>query len=207
MIYSLQVYTSQAIGSENIMATTVRWTSADLEALPEDDGKRYEIIDGELCVSKQPHWHHQFVCAQILGRLQEWSNRTGAGRANLAPGIVFSEDNDVAPDLVWISTERLAASLGRGGHLHAAPELIVEVLSPGAVNEWRDREVKLKLYSRRAVQQYWIVDWQLRKIEIYRRENLALQLVTTLREGDVVETSLLPGFSCSVTAVFENLPT
>ncbi len=39
------------------MPITLRWTSADLEVLP-DDGKRYEIIDGELYVSRQLHWHH-----------------------------------------------------------------------------------------------------------------------------------------------------
>ncbi len=43
---------------------TLRWNSRDLEAMPED-GKRYEIVDGELYVSKQPHWQHQFVCGRV----------------------------------------------------------------------------------------------------------------------------------------------
>jgi len=44
--------------------TSLSWTSKDLELLP-DNGKRYEIIDGELYVSKHPHWHHQFVSGQL----------------------------------------------------------------------------------------------------------------------------------------------
>jgi hypothetical protein len=48
------------------MSTTTRWTSADLESLP-DDGNRYEIIDGELYMSKQPHFYHQDVCGELQG--------------------------------------------------------------------------------------------------------------------------------------------
>jgi hypothetical protein len=46
------------------MTTSLRWTIADIDALP-DNGSRYEIIDGDLHVSKQPHWHHQATCANI----------------------------------------------------------------------------------------------------------------------------------------------
>ena len=52
---------------ECCMRTAPRWTSADLEVLP-DDGKRYEIIDGELYMSRQPHWHHQRACGKIFAR-------------------------------------------------------------------------------------------------------------------------------------------
>jgi Uma2 family endonuclease len=83
------------------MTTTMRWTSADLETLP-DNGKRYEIIDGELHVSKQPHWYHQAVCGQLFALLQAWNKTTTAGYANLAPGVIFADDEDVAPDVVWI---------------------------------------------------------------------------------------------------------
>ena len=62
-------------------------------------------------------------------------------------------EDDVAPDVVWISSCCIAATLGPDGKLHAAPELICEALSPGAAHERRDREAKLKLYSRRGVVQ------------------------------------------------------
>jgi Uma2 family endonuclease len=181
----------------------LRWTSADLEVLP-DNGKRYEIIDGELFMSKQPQWHHQFVCGQVYSALQTWSIQTGAGQANLAPGVIFADDDDVAPDVVWISKNRRAAALGQDGHLHAAPELVVEVLSPGSANERRDREAKLKLYSRRGVLEYWILDWYVRQIEIYRREDQALRLIVTLHPTDTLTTPLLPGFACSVAGLFDD---
>ena len=187
------------------MTTALRWTSSDLEALPEDN-KRYEIIDGELLVSRQPHWHHQMVCGLLFAALQSWSKETGAGRANLAPGVIFADDEDVAPDVVWISAARLASALGADGKLHAAPELVIEVLSPGALNERRDREMKLKLYSQRGALEYWIVDWRKRQIEVYRRTDLALRLVATLYEADALESALLPGFKCPLEDIFGDVP-
>ena len=186
------------------MTTSLRMTSVDLEALP-DDGKRYEIVDGELYVSKQPHWHHQFVSGLVFAVLQAWSRQTGRGIANIAPGVIFAEDDDVVPDVVWVSRERLAA-LDPDGRLYTAPELVVEVLSPGAKNERRDRETKLKLYSRRGVQEYWIVDWRQRRVEIYRREQAALESVSTLYEQDLLQSPNLPGFVCQVGELFEGIP-
>ena len=179
------------------MRTAWRWTSAELAALP-DDGKRYELIDGALYMSRQPHWHHQRACVQLLTALEAWSGQTGAGEANLAPGVIFAEDDDVAPDVVCISHARRATALGADGHLHAAPELVVEVLSPGGTNEQRDREVKRKLYSRRGVLEDWIVDWRTRQVEVYRRAELALRLVATLYPTDALTSPLLPGCTCQV---------
>src|SRR5262249_50093248 len=86
------------------------------------------------------------------------------------------------------------------------PELVIEVLSPGKTNEKRDRVTKLALYSRRGVDEYWIVSWQARSIEIYRRSGAELQLARTLPEDDVLESPLLPGFSGPVSKIFLNIP-
>ena len=184
--------------------TNLRWTSRDLEFLP-DDGKRYEIIDGELYISRQPHWNHQLVCLRLGSILDAWSLEAKVGMANIAVGIIFSDDNDVAPDVVWISRERLAAALQLDGKLHSAPELVVEVLSPGANNAARDRETKLKLYSRRGIMEYWIVNWQERYLEIYRREGAILKNYSTLYEGDTLDSPFLPGFSCPVSQIFAGI--
>ncbi|HEY7066847.1 MAG TPA: Uma2 family endonuclease [Chloroflexota bacterium] len=188
------------------MTQSLRWTSADLEAFPDDETKRYEIIDGELYVAKQPHWYHQLVCMDVAFPLERWSRDTGAGVVNAAPGVIFAEDDNVAPDLVWVSAERLPVVLAPDGKLHAAPDLVVEVLSPGAVNELRDREAKLKLYSRRGVREYWLVDWQRREVAVYRRADAALQLIATLLEGDTLYSPLLPGFSLPIGEIFERIP-
>ena len=182
---------------------TLHWTSQDLELLP-NDGKRYEIVDGELYVSKQPHWEHQFVSGQIFALLQAWSAQTQMGMANLAPGVIFGDDEDVVPDVVWISYQRLQTALQADGKLHSTPELVVEILSPGNANERRDREVKRKLYSRCGAEEYWIVNWQERCLEIYRREETFLVSKCTLSEADTLQSPLLPGFSCRVGQLFSS---
>lgn len=187
------------------MTTTPRLTSADLLLLS-DESKRYELIEGDLYVSKQPNWHHQYVCVRLGRFLDEWNERTSTGVVNAAPGVIFAEDDDVAPDVVWVSKERLLAVLGPDGRLYGAPELMVEVLSPGTKNERRDRQAKLKLYSRRGVQEYWIVDWQRRQVEIYRRDEGALNLVATLYAQDALSSPLLPDFTCTVATLFLDFP-
>lgn len=184
----------------------MRWTSADLDLLPDDgNGKRYEIIDGELYVSKPTDWRHQHVCGEIGFALHEWNDKSGAGHLSIAPGVIFSQYDDVAPDVVWINNSRFSALLGKDGYLHGAPDLIAEVLLPGVEHERRDREAKLDLYSRRGVREYWIVNWGSRELEVYRREQTQLRLVDILDESDTLETPLLAGFTCPVRNLFEGL--
>ena len=187
------------------MRATHRFTSADLESFPENDGKRYEIIDGELYVSRQLHLQHQRVCFRIASKLQQSSEQV-QGEAFIAPGLIFAEDDDVAPDVVWLSSARMSTAVGADGKLHSAPELIVEVLSPGLANQQRDRQTKLKLYSRRGVQEYWVVDCERRQVEIYRRDPMALALAATLLDRDTLTSPLLSGFSCPVAALFFQVP-
>jgi len=190
---------------EGKLTTSLRWTSADLDVLP-DDGKRYEIIDGELYVSRTPPWAHQVVCSNVYFLLRSWSDEAGLGQAAMVPGLVFAEDDDVVPDVVWLSTRRLAEALGPDGHLHAPPELVVEVLSPGSHNERRDRDAKRKLYSRRGVDEYWIADWRLRTVTVYRRSGDALEYAATLGTDDTLTSPLLPGLSSPIARVFAGLP-
>lgn len=183
------------------METLPKLTSADLEVLPED-GKLYELIEGELYVSRQPSWDHQYTCGRLFRFLDEWNEQTGLGAVNAAPGVIFAEDDDVAPDLVWISLATLSTALREDRKLHAAPELVVEVLSPGFSNEQRDRQAKLKLYSRRGVLEYWIVNGQDHEVDVYRHDGTTLRFSGTLRNDDRLVSPLLPGFSCLVSKLF-----
>lgn len=180
----------------------LRWTIRDLDAMPDDGGwNRYEIIDGKLFVTRAPHIRHQEAGGNIYFELESWSRQTQLGKPIQTPGVIFTASDAVIPDVVWISQERLVNGIDEAGHLIVAPELIVEVLSPGALNEQRDREVKLKLYSLHGVQEYWIVNWQLKTLEVYRRIDAQLQLVATLLEPDTLTSPLLPGFSMTVAQI------
>ena len=179
-----------------------RWTIDDLKLLPDDETKRYEVIDGELFVSTSPRFEHQFACTETILEVGNWNRLSGLGVVLVAPGLIFSRNDGVEPDLAWISHARLAAVLRDDGHLWGPPELVVEVLSPGAENERRDREVKLRLYSRFGVDEYWLLDWRIKQVQVYRRLDGDLRLAATLGPQDELTSPVLPGFSVAVARLF-----
>jgi Uma2 family endonuclease len=182
-----------------MVANPICWTIHDLDAIPDDGGwKRYEIISGELFVTRAPHIRHQGAAGKISTRLEVWSENTDLGSTFQTPGVIFTEVDAVIPDVVWASRERLANGIDEAGHFIVAPELIVEVLSAGEANEQRDKAFKLKLYSLHGVQEYWTVNWRLKEVEVYRRAEAMLQKVTTLLVADQLTSPLLPGFECAL---------
>ena len=181
----------------------IAWTIRDIPFLPQNESVNYEIIDGELFVTRSPHRLHQRICVKLARYLDIWSENSGLGETIISPGIIFSDFDSVIPDVVWLSQEKLANIEDEAGHLLGAPELVIEVLSPGKNNEIRDKEAKLKLYSLYGVREYWICDRFNKQVSIYRRENTRLVLVTTLLENDVIESPLLPDFSCLVENLYK----
>jgi len=175
-------------------------TIADLDAMP-DDGNRYEIIEGELFVSCSPSLTHQRVSRNFLVWITNWLLQNPIGEVFATPGVIFSEFSGVIPDLVFISNER-RAEIASGERVFGAPDLIIEIVSPGSENERRDRVAKRQLYGKYGVKEYWVVDPQQRTIEIYSRVGRNLKLQTVLREQDELTTSVLPGFSCRVADIF-----
>lgn len=184
-----------------IIETKFKWTSADLELLPEN-GDRYEIIEGELYMTRAPHWKHQIAISKISQYLGIWSNETKLGKTIINPGIIFSDDNNVIPDVIWISNNRLNSSVNESGHFTNAPELIIEVLSQKPNDIKRDKQIKLKLYSNYGVQEYWIADWQLKEVEVYARNEGKLTLIKTLLNNDIITSKLLLNFSCQISKFF-----
>lgn len=187
------------------MTTRYRYTIEDLERFP-DDGTRREIIDGELFVTTAPHFRHQDVIAQLLVELELWNRLGDFGSVLPGTGVIFSRFDAVVPDLVWISRERFGAVFGDDGKLHAAPDLVVEVVSPGAENRRRDREVKPRLYDREGVREYWLVDYEARTIAVYRREGDRLVEAGVFGTDDRLTSPLLPGFELEVGRIFRRPP-
>jgi Uma2 family endonuclease len=178
-------------------AVDLRLTNADIEAMPED-GNRYEIIDGELFVSSAPHAVHQRVLMNIGYAFRVYLASQAIGEILPGVGIVFDEYDGVIPDLVFATDARIRQTLA-GGRFRAAPEIVIEIVSPGHSNERRDRHVKRNLYAARGVDEYWIVDPENRSVEIHSRD----RGFENLRGKDELTSPVLPGFSVPVSAFFE----
>ena len=175
-------------------ASDLRLTNADLEAMPED-GNRYEVIDGELYVSSAPSYLHQTILLRIATAFVDYLRQHPIGEIVPGVGVIFDDYDGVIPDLVFSTHERRKNTL-TNGRFYAAPEIVIEILSPGASNARRDRHVKRSLYAARGVDEYWLVDPENRSVEIHRGN------ATGDLQGDELTSPILPGFKVSVGSLF-----
>lgn len=140
------------------------WTYDDLVAMGEpEDGKRYEILDGELFVSPSPSLWHQEVLKRLFRVLDRELEQRGIAKVYFAPlDVILSPTRVVEPDLLVVRKERFEI-LARHGVV-GAPDLVVEVLSPS--NTHHDRVRKRRFYARNGVREYWIADPDAKTIEV-----------------------------------------
>lgn len=171
-------------------------TYPDLDRFPDDDGKTYELIGGDLFVSPQPVRRHGHVAARVARRLIEYADRAG-GEAYVEPGVYYSARDYVAPDVAYVTAETLAGLDPR--HIDATPELLVEVSSPSTRH--LDLVRKRALYEEQGVPEYWFVDLDAERIEVYRLEGGRYGHPLLAGRGDTITPPLLPGLAIDVTDV------
>jgi Uma2 family endonuclease len=182
------------------MATTARrLTFDDLELIPEEhEGERQELIDGELVVTPPPTMDHQSISPNLVYALERTVREQDLGRVYAAPtGIRFTPNNVLIPDIMYIAHNRLHI---RGPKtVDAPPDLVVEILSPGT--RQRDLTVKRELYARFGVQEYWIVDPDVRTVTVLALAGDKYELVPA-GEGSMIASRVLPGIALALTDVF-----
>jgi Uma2 family endonuclease len=139
-----------------------RWTYDEFARLP-DDGNRHEVIGGELFVTSAPTPLHQKVLIRLTAALEPFCDRHGLGEVFGPLDVLFGEGDYLQPDMVFVSRDRIGTISDRGAE--AAPDLVVEILSPKTA--LRDRGIKRERYAHFGVREYWIVDTTRRRIERY----------------------------------------
>jgi Uma2 family endonuclease len=136
------------------MPTRVRLTYEDYAALP-DDGRRYELHEGELSVTPSPGTRHQATLFNLAVILRGHVRTAALGEVFLAPlDCILTQITIVQPDILFVEWARRSIVSERG--IEGAPTLVVEVISPST--SAIDRRRKLQLYARHDVPYYWIVD-------------------------------------------------
>ncbi len=175
-------------------------TVADLDACP-DDSNRYELIGGELFVSRAPGLPHQFVIQNLQIAFVDYLRLNPIGKVVPGAGAIFSGYDAVIPDLAFVRNERWDQVV-TGEKFTGSLDLVIEVLSPGAENRRRDLLVKRQLYGKYGVLEYWVVDSENRLVEVYRLQEDRLESIATLRNSDEITTPLLPEFRLSVSTIF-----
>lgn len=122
---------------------------------PQRDGCRYELLGGEIHMWPTPSTRHQRISRDLMFLLETYLRRTGHGELfHAGMGVRLSQHDVVMPDLLVVLTARRALIEDHG--LGGAPDLVVEILSPGTAR--RDLGEKRALYEHHGVREYWIVD-------------------------------------------------
>lgn len=186
------------------MATVERrMTYRDLARWP-DDGLRHELLDGEHVVTPSPGTQHQQTVKRVFRLLDRHVERHRLGEVLFAPfDIKLSLFTVVVPDLVYFTAERYARVVNEK-HATAAPDLVVEVLSPGTRR--RDRGRKRAIYEREGVGEYWIVDPVAQDVAVLRRPTPDAGFTTAIAlshaRHEVLASPLFPGLRIRLDRIF-----
>ena len=141
------------------MSTTVLqekkvWTYDDYLTLP-DDLNTYEIIEGELYMTPAPTTKHQKITRNLFRILDQYVSQQHSGEVLFSPiDVVLAPLNVVQPDIVYISKENLSIITEK--NIQGAPDLVIEILSPGTIQ--KDRITKMKVYAKHGIKHLWLID-------------------------------------------------
>jgi Uma2 family endonuclease len=178
----------------------LRLTYDDFLLFP-DDGMRHELIDGEHYVTPTPVLRHQRLLGRLHLAIAEYVRaRPGCGEALLSPfDIVFSRWDVVEPDLMFIAGDQPHILTEK--NIVGAPALVVEILSPSTRK--RDQTLKLRLFEKNGVREYWMVDPDRNLVTINRRvEGSAFTTLDPLGVDAALTTPLLPGWTLALDQLF-----
>ena len=181
-----------------VLSTRRRITYSEVASWP-DDGRRYELYDGEVSEVPAPLPRHQLAMLELLYRLRDYAV-AHAGLVIASPiDIVFDDINALQPDIVVFSA-------ARRHHVHldepiqAPPDVAVEVLSPSTAAN--DRGRKLRMFERFGVAEYWMLDPAAELIEMRRLTVGRYAAPLVFGRSTHAESRVLPGFVCDVNTLF-----
>lgn len=181
-----------------LQAKVPQITRHDYEDMP-DGPPYYQVVEGDLIMSPSPTLYHQRVAGRIFFRISSYLEKKPVGEAFIAPLDVFlTEVNVFQPDVVFVSAQRSSIIASEG--LEGAPDLVVEILSPGTAKI--DKGSKRKIYARTGVQELWLVDPDLKQVQVFELAADPDAPARTIQPEGVLTTKLLPGLRIRAAGVF-----
>jgi Uma2 family endonuclease len=164
------------------------------------DGKRYELISGEVHLTPAPNTKHQFVVHNLDISLSPYVQKNKLGEVWEAPlDVQLAEDTALQPDLVFVANRR--AEIVREEFIAGAPDLVVEVLS--ASTAVHDRATKLPIYAEAGVPEVWLLDSQAKTVEVLKLQGKKYLVDATLAGDQVLTSNLFPGWQLPLRDLFD----
>ncbi len=185
------------------MVAVLEKTYTVSEFLEMDDfeaGFLYELINGEIVRRASPSTDHQRASRNLFRQIDSFVLNNSKGECFCAPyDVQFDDYNFLQPDIIFVATEN--AGIIKPGCIKGAPDLLVEILSPGTHKD--DRGDKMKVYRRSGVREYWIVDPRNKSIEVYTLKDSDYELTFFAMESGEIASQVLEGLTIAVEKVFE----
>ncbi len=165
-----------------------------------DDGKRYEIIDGDLFMAPAPDTDHQDISGNLFVLLRRFVRRHQLGRVFYAPyDVVLAEHDIVEPDIIFVATEN--AHIITEKNIQGAPDLVIEIVSPSSRE--RDRVRKFRRYARFGVPEYWIIEPDEETVEVFTLVEGKFELLHKCGIRGRVKSIVVKNFECAAREIFE----
>ncbi len=176
----------------------MKLTYEDYCALP-NDGRRYQIVEGDVSATPAPASSHQRISANLEMIIRQHVKKNRLGAVYDAPiDVILDDHNILQPDILFVRKDRLGIVNERG--VEAGPDLVVEILSPSTRR--LDRTDKMRIYARHGVAEYWLVDPQARTLEVFALVEGVYLLRAALTEPEVHRSDLLGGLEIPLSEVF-----
>jgi Uma2 family endonuclease len=182
----------------SVLKERIKFTYEDYIHLP-DDGKRYQIIEGEIYMTPAPIPYHQSILINLLILLRDFAENYKLGKIYCAPcDVILSDENIVQPDIFFISKEREYIITEK--NIQGAPDLVVEILSPSTA--MLDKTLKIKLYEKFKVKEYWLADPGKREMEVLTLKGKSFESVGVFKGEESFESPLLKGLRVHLRSIF-----
>ncbi len=182
------------------MMTTATYVTADQLLQMPDDGYRYELVAGELRKMAPAGWRHGDIGGRLHSLLGHYIVQHKLGKVFFAEtGFLLARDPDTvrAPDIAFIHKDHLPAQRPEEAFWPGAPDLAVEVLSPGDTLAEVDDKVRAWLDA--GTMMVWVVNPKGQNVTVYR----SATDIKVLTENDQLDgQDVLPGFRCRVGDIF-----
>jgi Uma2 family endonuclease len=164
------------------------------------DGKRYELVNGEVHVTPAPATRHQAVLQNLSGKLWPYVIQNMLGEVWAAPlDVRLSADTALQPDLIFISNAR--SGIIQENWIAGSPDLVVEVLSPSTAAH--DRATKLPIYADAKVPEVWLIDPYAKTVEVLQLQGKKYLVEAALADDQILTSNLFPGWQLSLPELFD----
>lgn len=178
----------------------VTWAEFRNMELDDNDPYIYELFNGIIMKRAAPSLIHQEVSGNLFADIKIFLRQNPMGRVYSAPvDVEFDKYNAFQPDLAFVTNER-SFLFEDGDYIKGAPDLIVEIISPGNVR--RDRVEKKEICQQFAVREYWLIDPLSQTVEIYVMRDNDYQLHDFLEQTGKATSTVLTGFELEISTLF-----